>query len=325
MKKMDFSNLKGINLPTVPTTTTTEQAPTEQAPTKKSYLVDDDSHHAACICQSCKVNKNLHEWDGQQGAIVVVQDSAWAAFNLQSGGYSAPQGIALFWSSQYAVPLDGDVLSGVYFGTVDTASNTCAVRLVSVHNVPRIEMDTPWGAYSVPDTLRWLPDQTIGVNRDKEAYRKKFGWARKVYEAWVQTNTIMPDSTAHRDWLRGEDGQSGSEAMIELLSSFCQNEAQPIEIGPFLFVPSFREFHKEVCLTIKVEHSPNSPFKKVIRLGYDAKNVWSEYRTWYKVNHYQPRSGASWPSNNDGMSFFDGRWVPDSEAGWCDPDWTSGD
>lgn len=255
----------------------------------------------------------------EKAILVKVEEKSWVFYSDPSmDHYRGNVG-------EYDVEGACDLESGVYLCTTEIhheyrETGRTDVFVVKDITAPEVKTFTAvWG-----QTFCWfdLPElkKEVGVGRSAREYAEKNREAIDAYILWQQWNLGEYDNRENV-W---EDYYNSEACQALLLEHLTQGELEyqidmiKIKMSPSVTV--FQNSKVDVEITFDKTH-PASRYmprrKQKTVLETQTKMPESIVPT---HSRYSQRG-----THSEGMSFFDGRWVRDSEAGWCDPDWTSGD
>lgn len=225
---------------------------------------------------------------------------------------------------EYDVEGACDLESGVYLCTTEIhheyrETGRADVFVVKDISAPEVKTFTSvWG-----QTFGWfdLPElkKEVGVGRSAREYADKNRDAVDAYVLWQQWN-LGDYNNRENAW---EDYYNSEACQTILLEHLTQGELEyqidmiKIKMSPTVTV--FQNSNVDVEITFDKTHpaSRYMPRRK-------QKTV-LETQSKMPESIVPTHSRYSQRGTHSEMSFFDGRWVRESEAGWCDPDWTSGD
>lgn len=213
----------------------------------------------------------------------------------------------------------GVYLCKAYLHHEDRETGRADVFVLNDITTPEIKTHTtPWG-----QTFGWfdLPEiaKEIDGGRSARAYADKNRYAIVAYTLWQQWNLGEYDNRENL-W---EDYYNSQECQAKLLGLLVQDvfehQIDMIKIKMIHTLTVFKNSNVDVEITFDKTHPatrymPRRKQKTVL-----------ETQSKMPESIVPTHSRYSQRGTHSEMSFFDGRWVRDSEAGWCDPDWTSGD
>jgi hypothetical protein len=255
----------------------------------------------------------------EKAILVKVEERCWVFYLHASVGYYRGN------VSSYDVEGACDLESGVYLCTTEIhheyrETGRADVFVVKDISAPEVKVFTSvWG-----QTFGWfdLPElkKELGVGRSAREYADKNREAIDAYLLWQQWNLGEYDNreNAWEDYYNSEAFQT---ILLGLLTQdILEHQMDMIKFKMFPSVTVFQNSNVDVEITFDkthpaVRYMPRRKQKTVLET--QTKMPESIVPTHSRYSHRGTHS--------DGMSFFDGRWVRDAEAGWCDPDWTSGD
>lgn len=232
---------------------------------------------------------------------------------------------ALFINGQgnlYEHSVEGFGEDGVFLCRAEAWRCTPSLITYKVKDLhtPQIQTHTtPWGQH-----FGWysLPKLTldVGVGKSNVLYRQRYSPAIEAYERWKEWGMAAYQNRDEtwNSWFASEDGKA---YLLDLLVSGVEvQEFDCLHLTIKHFVSHFRNVIAEVEIRFRNAHvvAPFLPRRKA-KTPIDTQSKMPESIV-PTHSRYSQRG-----THSEGMSFFDGRWVRDSEAGWCDPDWTSGD
>lgn len=219
----------------------------------------------------------------------------------------------------YEHAVEGFGEDGVFLCRVEawrTSPSLTTYKVKDLHT-PQIETHTtPWGQH-----FGWynLPKLTldVGVGKSNALYRQRYSPAINAYERWKEWG-MAAYQNRDESWNSWFASEVGKAYLLDLLVSGVEvQEFDCLHLTIKSFVSHFRNVIAEVEIRFRNAHkvAPFLPHRKSKTPIETASNVES-----FSVP--QRRRAYHKEETN---TFFDGRWVRESEAGWCDPDWTSGD
>lgn len=214
--------------------------------------------------------------------------------------------------------------SGVYLCKADLhhedrETGRADVFVLNGITTPEIKTHTtPWG-----QTFAWfdLPEiaKEIDGGRSARVYADKNRSAIVAYTLWQQWNLGEYDNRENA-WEEYYNSQECQKELLELLvAGVLEHQIDMIKFKMFPTITVFRNSNVDVEITFDKTH-PAARYmpRRKLKNGLETQSKMPE-------SIVPTHSRYSQRGTHSEMSFFDGRWVRDSEAGWCDPDWTSGD
>lgn len=208
---------------------------------------------------------------------------------------------------------------GVFLCRVEawrTSPSLITYKVKDLH-VPQIQTHTtPWGQH-----FGWynLPKLTldVGVGQRNALYRQRYSPAIEAYERWKEWGMAAYQNRDEtwNSWFASEEGKA---YLLNLLVSGVEvQELDCLHLTIKSFVSHFRNVIAEVEIRFRNAHvvAPFLPRRKSKTPIETVSNVESFSAPQRRRAYHKEETNT----------FFDGRWVRHEDAGWCDPDWTSGD